>query len=196
MNTRLVYLRKHCLHYTQAELAEKIGLKQNAISYMEKSGSTITEQNIKSICREFGVNESWLRFGTGDIFSDNIPDSDERSLKSTSGRIKCLRKKILNYTQDEFAQKINISRANLSSIETGRIAVTDRVITDICREFSINESWLRFGTGEIRLPESVPENDKELIKDVIYALCNMDEDDLKLVIDIIKRLTKYKELPD
>ncbi|MHB8061918.1 MAG: hypothetical protein ACYDG2_04665, partial [Ruminiclostridium sp.] len=27
--------------------------------------------------------------------------------------------------------------------------VTDRVISDICREFSVNEDWLRFGKGEI-----------------------------------------------
>lgn len=63
-------------------------------------------------------------------------------------RIKQLRKHV-NLTQDEFAKKINISRANLGSIETGRTGITDRVIADICREFNVNEEWLRTGDGEI-----------------------------------------------
>ena len=50
MNKRIRELRK-VLNLSQREFANKIGLKQNAISYMEKSGSTVTEQNIKNICR-------------------------------------------------------------------------------------------------------------------------------------------------
>ena len=46
MNKRIRELRK-VLNLSQREFANKIGLKQNAISYMEKSGSTVTEQNIK-----------------------------------------------------------------------------------------------------------------------------------------------------
>ncbi len=66
MNNRIRELRKS-LQLSQKEFAERIGLKQNAISYMEKSGATVTEQNIKAICSEFNVNESWLRTGEGDM---------------------------------------------------------------------------------------------------------------------------------
>lgn len=70
MNHRIRELRK-ALNLTQKEFAEKIGLKQNAISYMEKDGSTITEQNIRTICSQFSVNELWLRLGTGSMFLEN-----------------------------------------------------------------------------------------------------------------------------
>lgn len=70
MNTRIRELRK-ALNLTQKDFAQKIGLKQNAISYMEKSGSTITEQNIKTICSQFSINENWLRTGTGKMFLEN-----------------------------------------------------------------------------------------------------------------------------
>lgn len=50
-------------------------------------------------------------------------------------------------TQEEFASSIKISRSNLGSIEIGRITLTDRVISDICEKFDINESWLRTGEG-------------------------------------------------
>ena len=46
MNSRIRELRK-ILNLNQKDFAQKIGLKQGAISYMEKNGSTITEQNIK-----------------------------------------------------------------------------------------------------------------------------------------------------
>lgn len=70
MNQRIRQLRK-ALDLSQREFAEKIGLKQNAISYMEKSGSTVTEQNIKAICSQFSVNENWLRTGSGKMFLEN-----------------------------------------------------------------------------------------------------------------------------
>ena len=70
MNNRIRELRK-TLGLRQREFAERIGLKQNAISYMEKSGSTVTEQNIKSICSQFNVNEHWLRTGLGQMFLEN-----------------------------------------------------------------------------------------------------------------------------
>ena len=70
MNNRIRELRK-TLGLRQREFAERIGLKQNAISYMEKNGSTVTEQNIKSICSQFNVNEHWLRTGLGQMFLEN-----------------------------------------------------------------------------------------------------------------------------
>lgn len=70
MNQRIRVLRK-ALKLSQRAFGEKIGLKQNAISYMEKSGSTITEQNIRAICLQFSVNENWLRTGVGKMFLEN-----------------------------------------------------------------------------------------------------------------------------
>lgn len=70
MNGRIRELRK-TLELSQKEFAQKIGLKQNAISYMEKPGATVTEQNIKAICSQFCVDEYWLRTGFGKMFFEN-----------------------------------------------------------------------------------------------------------------------------
>ena len=70
MNKRIRELRK-TLNLSQKEFADRIGLKQNAISYMEKDGSTVTEQNIKTICSQFSVNENWLRTGEGKMFLES-----------------------------------------------------------------------------------------------------------------------------
>lgn len=70
MNKRIRELRK-ALGMSQRDLAERIGLKQNAVSYMEKDGATVTPQNIKAICTQFSVNERWLRTGEGMMFLEN-----------------------------------------------------------------------------------------------------------------------------
>ena len=67
MNDRIRTLRK-TLGLNQREFAARIGLKQSAVSYLEKSGSTVTDQNIKAICAQFGVDENWLRTGQGAMF--------------------------------------------------------------------------------------------------------------------------------
>ncbi len=64
-------------------------------------------------------------------------------------RIRHLRKNELKMTQNIFASKIDISRSNLGNIETGEVSVTERVVASICREFNVNEEWIRSGKGEI-----------------------------------------------
>ena len=54
-------------------------------------------------------------------------------------RIRDLRKNILHMTQEEFAESIKISRSNLGNIETKKVTVTERVISDICEKHNISK---------------------------------------------------------
>ena len=83
MNKRIKELRKK-LKLTQANFGKQIGLKATAIGMYESGDRNITEQTIKLICREFNVNEEWLRNGKGEMF-----------------------KKEKNYSLDEFLKKRN-----------------------------------------------------------------------------------------
>ena len=62
--------------------------------------------------------------------------------------IKSLRKE-LSYTQQEFADKIGTPRNNIAGYETGKRSPSEAVISLICREFNVNEIWLRTGEGEM-----------------------------------------------
>ena len=70
INERLKHLRKNVLRLTQSELGNTLGLGKAAVSKMESNTSTITEQNIKLICKEFNVNYDWLVDAKGEIFID------------------------------------------------------------------------------------------------------------------------------
>ena len=72
INERLKHLRKNVLRLTQSELGNTLGLGKAAVSKMESNTSTITEQNIKLICKEFNVNYDWLVDCKGEIFIDTV----------------------------------------------------------------------------------------------------------------------------
>ena len=69
-------------------------------------------------------------------------------------RIKKLRK-ALGLTQHEFANRIGSVQNTITGYETGRRVPSNQVISLICREFNVNESWLRTGEGEMFVPKSV-----------------------------------------
>ena len=53
--------------YTLAKFAEPLGVQKAAISKLENSQVSLTEQMANSICREYGVNKDWLLTGKGDM---------------------------------------------------------------------------------------------------------------------------------
>lgn len=77
MNERLKLLRK-TLKLSQDAFAERIGMKGSSISLLESGGRNITEQVIKSICREFNVDYIWLTTGDSEMFVDTDDDFIER----------------------------------------------------------------------------------------------------------------------
>jgi len=53
---------------TMAEFAKRIGMTTSSISLFESGKATPSDRTVLSICREFGVNEHWLRTGEGEMF--------------------------------------------------------------------------------------------------------------------------------
>lgn len=67
MNKRLKDLRKS-LDITQQEFANRLGIKRNTVATYESGKSNPSDAAVLLICREFGVNEEWLRYGNGEMF--------------------------------------------------------------------------------------------------------------------------------
>lgn len=122
-------------------------------------------------------------------------------------RLKYLRKEILNLTQEEFSQKLLITRGNLASIEVGRISLTDRNIQVICTTYNVNENWLRTGEGEpfneLSEQEELaawmgtimkPENDNCTKQRIIRILSQLEDDEWEAIEKIAKKIAEeYKK---
>lgn len=81
MNERIKEIRIK-LGITQQEMADKLGLKRNTIATYEMGKANPSERTISDICREFGINEVWLRTGEGgpDNMFTKVSEDDAYSL--------------------------------------------------------------------------------------------------------------------
>lgn len=111
-------------------------------------------------------------------------------------RLKRLRK-TLGITQQEFADKIGIKRNTIATYESGRNEPIDAVIALICREFNVNEKWLRSGEGEMFLDLSEDEfvkaaatlSNDSFVRSLIIEYWKLDDDSKKLFRNFIHRLS-------
>lgn len=70
INDRVRILRKN-LGLTLEKFGNRLGVGKNAISRIETGKNGVTDQMIKSICREFNVDYIWLTTGEGEMFQDS-----------------------------------------------------------------------------------------------------------------------------
>ena len=99
-------------------------------------------------------------------------------------RISLLRRS-LGLNQEEFGKRINVTRSAVSNYEKGLRNIMDRVISDICREFYVNEEWLRFGTGEMFKEEDTFSLDDYLNQN------NCTEKEMLIITSFIKAYMKF-----
>ena len=85
MNDRIKELRKE-LDLNQTEFGNKIGVKQTTVAGYERGARIPTDAVLLSICREFDVNESWLRTGEGEMF-EQLTDQ-QKVMKHTAQLLK------------------------------------------------------------------------------------------------------------
>lgn len=123
-------------------------------------------------------------------------------------RVKELRK-VLNLTLEKFGEQIGLKKNSLSSIETGRNALTDQTILSICKTNwngrYVNEEWLRSGNGkmfkELDKEQEIAEMVSTLFKEesesfkfrFIKALCNMNDAGWDALESFIDEVTIKKD---
>lgn len=64
------------------------------------------------------------------------------------GRVKQIRKN-KGMTLEKFGERVGVTKQTVSRIENGVNALTEQMLLSICREFNVNETWLRTGEGEM-----------------------------------------------
>lgn len=91
-----------------------------------------------------------------------------------------------NVKQDDLAKECGVTKNFISLIETGKREPSDRTVKDICRILSLNEDWLRSGTGEPFVPKSA---EQELIDFTADLLIGEKDDFKKRLISALAKLS-------
>lgn len=101
--------------------------------------------------------------------------------------------------QQDFAEKIGLTKNYVSLMETGARIPSDRTISDICRIFDIQEDWLRHGLEPMRAAKSREEEISELVgsalngssdfkKAVIRMICSRTDKELEALEDALRNI--------
>lgn len=108
-------------------------------------------------------------------------------------------------TQQKFADKLGVKRNTVGQWECGINAITDQVITSICREFNVNEDWLRTGQGEMFIKQTRDEQiasfigsvqsseDDSFKKRFISMLSSLDESEWEVLEKMVIMLHEKKD---
>lgn len=123
-------------------------------------------------------------------------------------RLKQIRKE-LGMTQQAFADRLGIARGNIAAYEVGKNALSDAVISLICKtEFErgrINEDWLRNGVGEMFIQQTRDEQIEAFIgsmmadeedsfkRRLISGLCALDETGWRVLENLLDSMQKKKD---
>ena len=114
-------------------------------------------------------------------------------------RVKKVRK-VRHLTLESFGEKIGLKKNTMSAIETGRNSLTEANLISICREFGVNEVWLRTGEGgddnmftkvskddrfSLNLGK-LSQSDNEFAKNMLNAIAETDPEKLKIIEDFMK----------
>lgn len=99
-------------------------------------------------------------------------------------RIKAIRK-MNKLTQSDFGERIGVKGNTITGYETGLRSPSDAVVVSICREFNINETWLRTGEGDMSRPVS---RDEEIAAFMGEIMRGEDADFRRRLISVLSRL--------
>lgn len=132
---------------------------------------------------------------------DMIKTKQEGGVK-VNDRIKKIRKDA-GLTQEQFAKKLGVKRNTVATYEMGRSTPIDAAIASICREFGVNEDWLRNGNEPMYLPAGdklerylaqISKGDDTFIKDLIEVYMELDDTSKEALRKIARAMAKkYKE---
>lgn len=108
-------------------------------------------------------------------------------------------RKTAKMTQDEFADKIGLSKNFVWMIEKGERTPSERTIKDICREFKVNYDWLVNGTGDMfqdddsdaqAIVDSVMTGDNDFAKKTLVKFSRLSEERWRQLQEILEELEK------
>ena len=101
-NERVKEVRK-TLGLTLEKFGDRLGIKKAAVSKIEKGENSLTDANIKAVCREFSVDYMWLTTGEGEMFVETDDDFFERIDRIMAGENETRKNmiKMLLYASDD-----------------------------------------------------------------------------------------------
>lgn len=122
--------------------------------------------------------------------------------ETINDRIKIIRKHN-NLTMDKFGDRIGITKASISRLESGENNPSEQTLILICKEFGIDYHWLTTGEGDMFAPvgddetiakfDAIMAGEKDTHKIILKTLLDMDEETLQSLDKFIEKYIENKK---
>lgn len=108
-------------------------------------------------------------------------------------------RKALDLSMEAFGASLGVTRSAISRIENGVVNVTNQMFAAICREYNVNEEWLKTGKGEMfnaltkqeqaaRLVGKAFSTNNEFVISAFTAIAELTPEELKVIKNFIEKL--------
>ncbi len=84
-----------------------------------------------------------------------------------------------------FADQLKIDQSYVTQLTNGRRNPSDRLISDICEKFNVDETWLRTGEGDMFMPKSRTDEISAFVGDILKG----EADFRQKFISVLARMT-------
>ena len=126
MNERIKQLISS-MNIKRAEFARRLSLSQPIVSELCSGAKAPSDRTILDICREFGVSETWLRTGEGEMF---IHLSRDEEIAAFMGRV-------MKGEQPDFRRRLI---AVLSKLDTEEWELLEKMAQKLVEELDADKS--------------------------------------------------------
>lgn len=121
MNTRIKMIRKD-KKITQQKMADDLLVGKSTIEKYEYGTLNLTDRTIADICRLYGVNETWLRTGEGDMYA---PASREQRIAQLVAKL--------------FSEETNPHMINIINVVTQMSDEQIELLIDVAKKLAQEE---------------------------------------------------------
>jgi transcriptional regulator with XRE-family HTH domain len=109
-----------------------------------------------------------------------------REIPALNKRIRAIRH-VLGLSQAKFSSLTALSSGYIARIETGHLAVNERLVKLVCSSFNVSESYLRYGEGDMFLAD-LPDNKFKNLVSLVKGLPPKYQEFLFGVLDMLLKM--------
>jgi Predicted transcriptional regulators len=91
----------------------------------------------------------------------------------------------IDLSQEAFGKRLGVTGTAISRIESGNRGASDQIVLAICREFHINEIWLRTGQGDMFVETAQEDKILSFMGDVMHG----SPDFRRHLLSVLARMT-------
>lgn len=114
---------------------------------------------------------------------------------------------VLGIKKVQFAERIKVDQSFISQLVSGKRNPSDRTVADICREFNVDENWLRTGEGEmfvqlsedaefIQILSEIEVSDDDFIKALLRSYWRLSDNEKAAIHKLVDGMLNEKKTGD